>query len=78
MCPHSRVSQQVVNLNFIVGIMSIAEIAVTDVPLFQLWFSKHMTVASFVVLRFCDPAEHGFLWDIAPYRNMEDKICNFL
>jgi len=52
-------------LNFIIGIISIAEIAMNDMPLFQLWFSDHMTVASLVIW-FCDPAEHEFLFDNPP------------
>jgi hypothetical protein len=52
-------------LNFIIGVISIAEIAVNDMPMFHLWFSNHMTVASLVVIWFSDPAEHGFVCDIS-------------
>jgi hypothetical protein len=44
--------------------MTIAGIAMSDMPLFQLWFTNHMTVASLAVIWFFDPAEHGFLCDI--------------
>lgn len=54
-------------MNFIVRVMSIAEIALHYIPLFQLWFSNHMTVASLAVIWFWDPAERGLLCDITPY-----------